>query len=84
MQILGYIGYAILILFATTWTLSVRIKLGAGLFTIVGVLFYVVAAIFLGVFGINKLHSWWLTSQDVKTISNKVGVDKVAEIPYLW
>jgi hypothetical protein len=25
-----------------------------------GALFYMVAAIFLGVLGINKMHSWWL------------------------
>lgn len=60
MQIFGYVGYAILIFFAVTWSLGVRIKLGAGLFTIMGALFYMVAAIVLGVFGINKLHSWWL------------------------
>ena len=60
MQILGYVGYTILIFFAATWTLGVRVKLGAGLFTIMGALFYMVAAILLGVFGINKLHSWWL------------------------
>jgi ankyrin repeat protein len=60
MQILGYVGYTILIFFAVTWTLGVRIKLGAGLFTIMGALFYMVAAISLGVLGINKLHSWWL------------------------
>ena len=60
MHIFGYIGYAILIFFAATWTLGVRVKLGAGLFTIMGALFYMVAAILLGVFGINKLHSWWL------------------------
>ena len=60
MQILGYIGYAILIFFALTWTLGVRVKLEVGLHTIMGALFYVVAAILLGVLGINKLHSWWL------------------------
>ena len=60
MQIFGYVGYTILIFFAVTWTLGVRVKLGAGLFTIMGALFYIVAAILLGVFGINKLHSWWL------------------------
>jgi len=60
MQILGYVGYAILIFFAVTWTLAVRVKLGAGLFTIMGALFYMVTSILLGVFGINKLHSWWL------------------------
>jgi hypothetical protein len=60
MQILGYIGYAILIFFAVTWTLGVRVKLGAGLFTIMGALFYMVATILLVVFGMNKLHSWWI------------------------
>ena len=60
MQIVGYVGYVILIFFAITWTLGVRVKLGAGLFTIMGALFYMVAAILLGVLGINKLHSWWL------------------------
>ena len=60
MQIFGYIGYAILIFLAATWTLGIRVKLGVGLHTIVGALFYMVAAILLGVLGINKLHSWWL------------------------
>ncbi len=60
MQIFGYAGYTILIFFAITWTLGVRVKLGAGLFTIMGALFYMVAAILLGVLGINKLHSWWI------------------------
>jgi len=59
-EICGYIGYAILVFFAVTWTVGVRVRLGAGLFTIMGALFYMVAAILLGVFGINKLHSWWL------------------------
>lgn len=60
MQIVGYIGYAILIFFAVIWTLGVRVKLGVGLFTIMGALFYMVATILLGVLEINKLHSWWL------------------------
>jgi len=60
MQGLGYIGYVILIIFAVTWAVGVRVKLGVGLFTIMGALFYMVAAILLGVLGINKLHSWWL------------------------
>jgi hypothetical protein len=60
MQILGYIGYAILIFFGLTWALGVRVKLGIGLHTIIGALFYMTAAVLLGVLGINKLHSWWL------------------------
>jgi len=60
MQIFGYVGYTILIFFAVTWTLGVRVKLGAGLFTIMGALFYTLAAILLGAFGINKLHSCWI------------------------
>jgi len=60
MQILGYIGYAILIFFALTWTLSVRVKLDLGLHTIMGALFFMLAAILLGALGINKMHAWWL------------------------
>jgi len=60
MQILGYVGYTILIFFAVTWTLGVRIKLGAGIFTIMGALFFVSSAVFVGVPGVNKLHSWWI------------------------
>ena len=60
MEILGYVGYAILIFFAVTWALGIRVKLGVGLFTIMGALFYMAAAILLGVLEINKLHSWWL------------------------
>ena len=60
MQILGYIGYAILIFFALTWTLGVRVELAVGLHTIMGALFYMVATILLGILGINKLHSWWI------------------------
>jgi len=60
MQIVGYIGYAILIFFTLGWTLGVRIKLGVGLPTIMGALFFLFASILLGVLEINKLHSWWL------------------------
>lgn len=60
MQILGYIGYAVLIFFALTWTLGVRVELQVGLHTVMGALFYMIAAILLAVLGMNKLHSWWL------------------------
>jgi hypothetical protein len=60
MQILGYIGYATLIFMAITWTLGVRLRLGLGIHTILGALFFLVSAIAVGVSGINKLHSWWL------------------------
>ncbi len=48
MQILGYIGYALLVFFAVTGAIAVRVQLGLGLFTIMGALFYMVAAILLG------------------------------------
>jgi len=60
MVILGYVGYAILIFFALTWTLGVRLKLGTGTPTIIGAVFFVASAVVLGVAGANKLHSWWL------------------------
>jgi len=60
MQLLGYIGYIILIFLALSWTLGAGIKLKVGLHTIMGALFYMTAAILLGVLEVNKLHSWWL------------------------
>jgi hypothetical protein len=59
-QILGYLGYAILIFFAVVWAVGVRRMLTLVLPTIMGALFYMLAAIFLGVSGVNKWHSWWL------------------------
>lgn len=60
MDILGYIGFAVLIFLAVTWTIGVRVKLDAGVHTIAGALFFLVAAIILGVSGANKLHSLWI------------------------
>jgi len=60
MDILGYIGFAVLIFLAVTWTIGVRAKLDAGAHTIIGALFFLVAAIVLGVSGANKLHSLWV------------------------
>ncbi len=60
MEILGYIGFAALLLLAVTWTIGVRVRLGAGIGVILGALFFVVAAIVLGVSGANKLHSLWI------------------------
>lgn len=60
MEILAYIGFAVLISLAVTWTIGVRVQLGAGVHTIVGALFFLVSAIVLGVSGANKLHSFWI------------------------
>ena len=60
MNILGYIAYAALIFLSVTWTLGVRVKLGTGVHTIFGALFFLASAIFVGVSGVNKLHSLWL------------------------
>jgi hypothetical protein len=60
MDILGYIGFAVLIFLAVTWTIGVRVKFDAGIPTIAGALFFLAAAIFLGVSGANKLHSLWV------------------------
>ena len=60
MAILGYIGYTILLFFAVTWTIGVRTKLDAGVGTIFGALFFVLAAVFVAIFEVDKLHSLWL------------------------
>jgi hypothetical protein len=60
MNILGYVGYAVLIFLAATWTLGVRIKLGINMYTIFGALFFLASALIIGISGVNKLHSLWL------------------------
>lgn len=60
MEIIGYIGYAALLLLAVAWTIGVRAKLDAGTNTILGALFFVVGAVWLAVSDANKLHSVWL------------------------
>ena len=60
MEILGYVGFAALIFLAATWTIGVRVQLGAGVHTIVGALFFLVAAAALAVSGADKLHSLWI------------------------
>jgi len=60
MEFLGYVGFAVLLFLAVTWTAGVRAKLDAGVPTILGALFFVVAAVVLALAGINMLHSLWL------------------------
>ena len=60
MEILGYVGFAALVFFAVTWTIGVRAQLGAGVHTIFGALFFLVAAIVLAVSDVSKLHSFWI------------------------
>ena len=60
MEILGYIGYIVLIFFASTWTMGVRIKLDLALPTALGALFFTSATVLLWVFEVDKIHSWWV------------------------
>ena len=60
MQIIGYISYGVLIFFAIAWTRGVRTELGLGIPTILGALFFVIAAIALYMLEIPKIHSLWL------------------------
>lgn len=60
LDFLGYIGYAVLLFLAVTWTIGVRVKLDAGVHTIAGTLFFLLSAISLGISGANKLHSFWI------------------------
>lgn len=60
MEILGYTGFAVLIFLAVTWTIGVRVKLDAGVHTILGALFFLTATVILTVSGANKLHALWL------------------------
>ncbi len=60
MQIIGYIGYAILIFMAIVWTLGVRVKLELVTPTIMGAFFLLTATLVLWLCDINKIHSWWI------------------------
>jgi len=60
MEIIGYIGFLILVFFAVMWTIGIRLKLDLGVPTIIGALFFMISVIVLGLGGYNKLHSYWL------------------------
>ncbi len=60
MEIVGYVGYAVLVILALIWTIGVRTQLGAGTHTILGALYFVVGAVIIPVFGIDMLHALWV------------------------
>lgn len=60
MDILGSIGYWLLVALAAIWTAGVRTRLDAGAHTILGTLFLLIAAVALGVSGADKIHSLWI------------------------
>jgi len=60
LTIIGYIGYIILIFFAVTWIIGVRIKYDACYWTIFGSLLFTVASIILPPLKINFLHTFWI------------------------
>lgn len=60
MENFGYIGYAVLVVLAVTWTIGVRMKLDTGINVILGALFFVVGAAWLTLSDADKLHSLWL------------------------
>lgn len=60
MQIIGYIGYAILIFMTATWMLGIRLKPELGIHTIMGAFFFFASTLILWLLDINKLHAWWI------------------------
>lgn len=60
MEILGYIAYIILICLAFIWALGVRLKLGTGLHTIIGSLFFTLSAVIIPIIKASFLHAIWL------------------------
>jgi hypothetical protein len=69
LDVLGYVSYGVLCLFALIWTLGVRRRLSAGLPVIIGALTFVVAAILLPVLQLNLLHSLWVIPAIFATIT---------------
>lgn len=60
MEILGYIGFGVLVFLASTWVYGVRKELSAGVPTIFGALYFLVAVISLMVTEADKLHAFWI------------------------
>jgi hypothetical protein len=55
MDTLGSLGFGALITLAVIWTLGVRVKLDVVSHTVLGALFFVVAAIALGLLGADRM-----------------------------
>lgn len=60
MNIVGYVGYASLIVLAAIWILGVRLKRDLGIHTVLGALFFVAGATWLTATDTNNLHSLWI------------------------
>ncbi len=60
MEIVGYVGYAVLVILTIIWTVGVRTQLGAGTHTILGALYFVVGAVIIPIFEIDMLHALWV------------------------
>lgn len=60
MQIIEYIAYGYLVLSAIAYTIGVRTQLGVGIQTILGALFFILAALALYILKISKIHALWL------------------------
>ena len=60
LQVLGYLGLALLVYLAAIWSLGVRFRLEAGLGIINGALFFVVCVVVLVATRANSLHAWWM------------------------
>ncbi|OOZ42703.1 hypothetical protein [Solemya elarraichensis gill symbiont] len=60
MEIIGYIGYAALVILAIIWAVGVRTQLGAGVHTVLGSLYFVVGAVGIPLLGIDMLHTLWV------------------------
>jgi hypothetical protein len=60
MDIVGQIGYWLLVALAAILTLGVRTKLDAGSHTILGALFFVSGAVVITASGADKTHALWV------------------------
>lgn len=60
MEILGYIGFGLLVFLALTWVYGVRKELGAGVPTIFGALYFLIAVISIMVTEADKLNTIWI------------------------
>jgi len=84
LDMLGYVGYGLLCVFAFMWALGVRCVLTATIPVIAGSLTFVAAALVLPVTGASLLHAWWIIPATFGVIRYAYVPIMVNRVPVLW
>jgi len=60
MDTLSNIAYYVLIALALIWTIGLRVRLEVMVHTVLGAMFFLLGAIWIGVFDADKIHALWI------------------------